>query len=129
MSAIHQEVSLEVSPERVFEAFMSEKEHSTFTGKPAEISREEGGTFSVHGGAVQGRNIELLTNERIVQAWRVHGWPDGVYSVIRVEIKAEGIDKSRLILDHTGYPVEAHDHLKEGWHKMYWTPMKNYFNL
>ena len=127
MSSIHQEVSLNASPERVFEAYMSETEHSTFTGKPAEISREEGGSFSVHGGAVQGRNIELATNQRIVQAWRVGLWPEGVYSVIKVELKAEGINKTRVILDHTGYPEEAHDHLEEGWHSMYWTPMKNYF--
>jgi uncharacterized protein YndB with AHSA1/START domain len=94
MSSIHQEERLNASPERVFEAYMIEIEHSTFTGKPAEISREEGGSFSVHGGAVQGRNIELATNQRIVQAWRVGLWPEGVYSVIKVELKAEGINKT-----------------------------------
>ncbi len=126
MPAIHQEISINASPKAVFEALMNEKEHSTFTGKPADINREAGGSFSCHDGMVHGRNIEITPNERIVQAWRVGPWPEGVYSVIKLDFNSEGENQTRIVLDHTGYPEEAHDHLAEGWHNMYWNPLKAY---
>jgi activator of HSP90 ATPase len=36
---------------------------------PTQISREVGGAFSLFGGIIVGRHIELVPNERIVQAW------------------------------------------------------------
>ncbi len=52
---------------------MNDKEHGEFTGGPASISRDVGGAFSGHGGHVVGRNVELIPNERIVQACRERG--------------------------------------------------------
>ena len=38
--------------------------------KPAEISPQVGGEFTLFGGYITGRHLELVPNERIVQAWR-----------------------------------------------------------
>ena len=123
--AIHQEIVFSASPERVYEALMSDKEHSAFTGGPAEISRDAGGAFSAHGGQVVGRNIELVPNQRIVQAWRVGAWDDGVYSIVRLELRDEG-GSTCVVLDHAGFPEGAAEHLEGGWHKMYWEPLSGY---
>ena len=53
--------------------------------KPALISHQVGGTFSIFGGYITGRHIELVENERIVQAWRVGSWKSGIYSITRFE--------------------------------------------
>ena len=61
----------------------------------------------------------------LVQAWRVGGWPEGVYSIVRIQMDPAG-DETKLTLDHTAYPPDAEEHLNAGWHKMYWEPLKAY---
>jgi activator of HSP90 ATPase len=63
------------------------KQFTAFSGAPAEIDREPGGTFSLFGGLIVGRNVELIPKERIVQAWRPADWEAGVYTLVRFELK------------------------------------------
>lgn len=123
---IHHEVSFRASPARIFEILMDSGEHAAFTANgAAEISREAGGAFSAHGGQIVGRNIEVVPDRRIVQAWRVSNWPDGIYSLVRFELTAEG-DGTRLVLDHWGFPDDTRDHLDSGWTARYWEPLRSY---
>ena len=125
-TSIHQEVTIKATPARVYRAFMSSKEHEAFTANgKAKISRKEGGTFFVHGGYVSGRNVELKPGKRIVQAWRVKGMPESVYSIVRFELKkARG--GTRLIFDQTGLPPGHVGHLTSGWKARYWKPLRAY---
>ena len=123
---IHQEVDFKASPQRVYEALTDAKHFSAFSGGlPAEIHSEPGGAFKCFGGQIVGRIIELVPNQRIVQAWHVGMWPDGVYSIVRLELKGQG-GGTRLILDHSGFPEEHREHLDGGWPRMYWEPLKKY---
>jgi activator of HSP90 ATPase len=125
-TSIHQEVDFKTSPQRIYEALLDSKEFSVFSGgAPAEIQREPGGAFSCFGGNIVGRNIELVPNRRIVQAWRVGVWPEGVYSIVKFELQGQG-SGAKLILDHSGFPEESRDHLDGGWPKMYWEPLQKY---
>ena len=124
-SAIHQEVVFKASPERIYEALMDADQHGAFTNAKAEISREAGGSFSCHDGQIAGRNIELVPNRRIVQAWRVANWEQGVYSVVRFELMPEG-DTTRLILDHAGVDEDKAEMVAAGWKVRYWEPMQTY---
>lgn len=56
-------------------------------GKTTEISREVGGAFSLFGGYIVGRQIEMVPDERLVQAWREVSWKLGVYSIVKFELK------------------------------------------
>jgi hypothetical protein len=49
-----------------------------------------------------------------------------MYSIAKFELKASG-SGTHLVLDHTGFPERAYDHLYEGWGGHYWEPMKKYF--
>ncbi len=124
--AIHQEVDLKASPQGVYEALLDAKQFSAFSGDQAEIHREVGGAFTLFGGRIVGRNIELVPNQRIVQAWRPAAWPEGVYSIVKFELKAEG-SGTRVILDHTGFAPELREHLEIGWKEHYWGRLKKYF--
>lgn len=68
---IEQTVTIKASPEKVYSAIMTASEFAEVTGAPADIAANEGGAFSCFGGQVAGRHIELVSNKRIVQAWRV----------------------------------------------------------
>ena len=123
---IHQEVDFKASPQRVYEALLDTKQFNAFSAMPAEINREVGGAFTIFSGHIIGRNLELIPNKRIVQAWRVVDWPEGVYSIAKFELKPQG-SGTHLVFDHTGFPEELRDHLAEGWQDHYWARLKKYF--
>src|SRR5580765_1482485 len=59
LTYLHQEIGINASPQRIYDALLDSKQFATFTGMAAEISRDAGGAFSTFGGLVVGRNIEL----------------------------------------------------------------------
>ena len=124
---IHQEIEFSASPQQLYEALLESKQFAEFSGRPAEINREVGGAFSLFKGHIIGRNLELVPNERIVQAWRVVTWPEGAYSIVRFELKPQG-SGMRLVLDHIGFPEGLHDHLAAGWEENYWSLLKKHFH-
>lgn len=125
MSSIHQEVVLPATPSRIYGVLLDARQFSALSGVRAEISAEDGGTFSCFGGMISGRNIELIPNQRIVQAWRAKPWADGLYSIAKFELRQEGL-ATRVIFDHAGFPPEQKEHLEDGWHKNYWEPLRNH---
>ena len=125
MAKIHQEITFDAPPSKVYRALLDAEEHARFTGAPADISAAEGGSFSCYGGRVLGRHIELVPNALIVQAWRPATWPRGVYSIARLELVAER-GKTRLVLDHDGVPEDMVEHIEGGWPRMYWEPLRKY---
>jgi activator of HSP90 ATPase len=124
---IHQDLEFSASPQQLYEALLDSKQFSEFSGRAAEINREAGGAFSLFKGHIIGRNLELVPNERIVQAWRVVTWPEGAYSIVRLELKPQR-SGTRLVLDHIGFPEGLHDHLAAGWEENYWSLLKKHFH-
>lgn len=125
-TSIHQEIDFKATPQRIYEILLSSKDFTAFSGAPAEIDPKAGGAFSLFGGAIVGRNIELVPNQRIVQAWRPIGdFPEGTYTLVKIELKPQG-SGTKLILDHTGFPEGHYDHLNAGWYSHYWEPLKKF---
>ena len=124
-SSIRQDITIALSASQIYRALLDAGQFGAFTNATAEIDASPGGAFSGFGGVITGRNIELIADRRIVQAWRVASWPEGVYSIVRFELEPSGAE-TKLTLHHTGFPEDAGDHLASGWHKMYWEPLKNY---
>jgi uncharacterized protein YndB with AHSA1/START domain len=123
---IHQEITFAASPERVYELLTNGAKLGDVTGKPGKGGGGEGAHFSLFGGWVEGRQIDLVPGERIVQAWRFRDWDAGVYSVVRFTLKREGRG-TRLVLDHEGYPPALHEHLSTNWAPFYFDPMAKHF--
>ena len=136
--SIHQEVDFNASRKRVYEALtdaeqfervvqLSDARKTMMPAKapPAEISPAAGGVFSLFGGLIVGRHIELVPNERIVQAWRPAYWKPGVYSIVKFELSDSGTG-AKLVLDHAGFPDGDGKSLLDGWNKNYWQPLAKY---
>ena len=124
-TSLHQEVDFKASPERIYGAILDSKQFAGFTGMSAEIDPKPGGAFTIFGTLVGGRNVELISNQRIVQAWRPAHWDSGVYSIVRFELKGQG-SETTLVLDHCGFPEGEFDHLNPGWKLRYWDPLKKF---
>jgi activator of HSP90 ATPase len=136
--AIRQEVTLDASPQRVYQALTAAKDFDMITrlsdgaallaaagAKPTAISTEVGGSFTLFGGYITGRHIEMLPNERLVQAWRAGSWKAGEFSIAAFHLAAEG-GKTRLKFDHRGFPNGNGISLAQGWHSHYWEPLAKF---
>lgn len=134
--AIHQEPVFKASRKRVYEALTDTQQFNKVTQiiaakepsislekSPTQISREAGGTFVLFGAIIVGRHIELVPNQRIVQAWRVAFWDPGIYSIAKFELTEQG-DGTKIIFDHTGFPKGTGEHLAAGWKAHYWEPLE-----
>ena len=133
--SIHQEPVFKASRERVYEALTDTEQFDKVIqisgvmksmhlgGKPTEISREVGGAFVLFGGYITGRHVELVPDQRIVQAWRTGGWSPGVYSIAKFELVEQG-SGTKIVFDHTGFPKGAAETLASGWKAHYWEPLQ-----
>jgi activator of HSP90 ATPase len=124
-TAIHQEVDFQVPPERIYKALLDAQQFSAFTGLSAEIQAQPGGRLKLFGGLIEARNIELVPNRRIVQAWREASWTPGYYSLVKFEL-APRSPGTRLVLDQTGIAENDWGHLNDGWNIRYWAPLHKY---
>jgi activator of HSP90 ATPase len=124
-TSLHQEVDFKASPQRIYEVLLDAKQFAACTGMPAEIDPRAGGAFSTFGGLIVGRNVELIPNQRIVQAWRPTHWAAGIYSLVKFELKPQG-SETKIVLDHTGFPEGDFDGLDSGWKPRYWDPLKKF---
>ncbi len=127
MSQIHQEITLAASPPRIYRALTDSGEFARFTGVDADIRPTEGGSFVCFGTFVLGRIVELIPDRRIVQAWRVFNWPDGIYSIVRFELHDEN-GNTRLVLDQDGVPDKDISHIDAGWENKYWRPLREHLH-
>jgi activator of HSP90 ATPase len=136
--AIRQEVTLDASPQRVYQALTAAKDFDMITrlsdgaallaaagAKPTAISTEVGGSFTLFGGYITGRHIEMLPNERLVQAWRAGSWKSGEFSIAAFNLTAEG-GKTKLKFEHRGFPNGNGTSLANGWHSHYWEPLAKF---
>jgi activator of HSP90 ATPase len=136
--SIHQEPVFKASRKRVYEALTDAKQFQKVTllsaavqsgmakgNIPAEMTAEPGGPFKFFNGFIVGRNLELVPNERLVQAWRVAYWPAGAWSIARFVLIEQGSD-TKLVFDHTGFPQGDAAHLLEGWNGNYWQPLAKF---
>src|SRR6266702_2941698 len=99
--------------------------NAAFTGMPADIDPKPGGTFKIFNGMIEGRNIELVPAQRVVQAWRPSSWSAGRYCLVHFELKPRA-QQTTVILDHTGFAEGDFDHFDSGWHLRYWNPLKKF---
>jgi activator of HSP90 ATPase len=125
LTYLHQEIDIDAAPARIYEILLDSRQFAAFTGAPAEIDRQVGGTVTMFGGRIVGRNIELVSGLRIVQAWRPADWEPGLFSLVRFVLRDRGA-RSTVVLDHTGFPEGSFRHLNAGWYSHYWDPLKKF---
>jgi hypothetical protein len=101
--------------------------------RPAEIGTD-GGTFSIFGGYVEGRQIELVTGTTRCPGLARQRLGLCVYSLVRFTLTPEGMG-TRLLLDHDAYPEGNspmyptwHEHLSANWPTFYFQPFTKYLS-
>jgi len=133
--AIHQEPDFAASAARIYAALLDPRQFDRIVALsgvmqamhlPSASSRIDphvGGAFALFGGYITGRQLELVRNRRIVQAWRAASWAEGIHSVARFELQAHEAS-CRIVFEHTGIPSDDAQSLAEGWQSHYWEPLR-----
>ena len=121
--SLRQTVTFRAKANAVYELLMDAKKHSELAaGDEVRISRRVGGKFNI-GGYIEGTNLELVPDQKIVQSWRYEDWPQGHYSKATFAFKEEN-GKTRMTFTQAGIPAQFYEDIKQGWIDYYWTPMK-----
>lgn len=113
-------------PQEVYLAWLNSEEHSNMTGGEAVVSNKVDETFTAWDGYIEGRNIQLELNKRIIQSWRTSEFDekdeDSQLEVLFNEIS----NGTELTLIHTNLSDNGEQY-KKGWEEHYFEPMKVYF--
>ena len=115
--------TFEASAKDLYEAIMDSRKHAKFIGAPAKISAKVGGKFTAYGGSLEGENLELRPNKKIVQTWRSNDWPAGHYSRATFTFVPVGGRKTRMTFTQSGIPEGHFEDIKQGWITYYWEPL------
>jgi uncharacterized protein YndB with AHSA1/START domain len=133
--SIKQQARIPASPAEVYAILADAEALSALSGMSGRAGRSEGEEFSAFDGHVTGRQIDLVPDQRVVQAWRFPVWEPGRYTIVRFTLEAE-VGGTRLIIDQDGEPEQSdvlgchqtwHDHLDANWATFYLTPLTRHF--
>ena len=107
---------------------MDSRKHAAFTGDPADIDPEVGGSFTISGGYITGRNLELEPYHRIVQAWRTTEFPDSAPDSWLEVLLEDAPDGCSLTLNQKKLPEDQVESYRGGWQDYYFIPLQKYFS-
>lgn len=122
---IKQKVHFKASPDVIYNLLTDSKKYAAVTGKKATIGKKAGAPFSVYGGQATGIIVELVRGKRIVQAWRGHSFPEGIFSMATFNLKPTA-SGTELVLTHRGVPKEMIPSIELGWRKYNWDRIRAY---
>ena len=120
---IKQIIMFKASPHEIYECLIDEKKHGKFTGSKCKINRKINGKFNLYDGYINGENINLIQDKKIVQSWTCSDFNKNYYSKVSFEFKKIK-NGTKLIFTHSNVPAKEYDNLKQGWNDFYWKPMK-----
>lgn len=127
MDSIKISIVLPAGAKALYEAWMSGKGHSAFTGAKAVVSPKIGGKFSAWDGYIFGKTLELKPYKKIVQSWRTTEFPEGSKDSRLEIIFEEAKGGTKMTLVHTEIPEGQGGEYRQGWSDYYFKPMKEYF--
>lgn len=125
MPTIVQKYEMNATPEQVFDALVNPDTIQTWSGDEAKMGPEVGDTFTLWGGQMFGKNLEVVKNKKLVQEWCYDQWEKP--SKVTFTLKAKG-KKTIVELLHEDVPEKSLTSIDEGWDAYYLGAMKDMFD-
>jgi activator of HSP90 ATPase len=126
-TTIVQHVFIQATPEQVFDAYVQPAVAASIIGGECTGDAQVGASFSQWNGYINGKHLELVRGERVVQEWTTTEWPKGA-APSRVELQLSGTGGgTELTMTHSAVPSEQAEDYRQGWIDYYWTPMRAHF--
>ena len=125
MKTFKKQFRIKAEPSDVFSALTNPYTIELWTGYPAEMSTEPGSEFSLWEGDITGRNIEFVTDKKIVQEWYFGDQTEK--SIVTITIHMDR-DDSLVTVEHTNIPDDDFDDIAMGWREYYMDAINSFFN-
>lgn len=115
---------INASPNEVYKALTNKNSIRLWTGEAAEMSTEPDSEFSMWEGAIVGKNLEFVENQKIVQQWYFDDQPEKSIVTILLHEDKQG---TSVELRHTNIPDKEYDDFVEGWDESYFGALADFF--
>lgn len=112
---------IKAEPQDVFTALTNPFTIELWSGESAQMSDQEGEEFSLWGGDITGKNLEVIKNEKLVQEW--YFGEEGPKSIVTIKLWPKKNATSVELL-HTHIPDEAYENIVDGWNEAYLGALK-----
>ena len=113
-------------PEEVFYALTNPFTIELWSGYPATMNTEEGTEFSLWEGDITGKNLEIITNKKIVQEWYFGDQLEKSIATIKIFENKKG---TQLEVIHENIPDEDFENIVEGWNEYYIGAIIDFFEV
>ena len=122
--AIEQKILFKgATAKELFDIFVNPRKHSAIHGgAKASISGKEGDHFSLLNGNLSGKNLLIVPNRMIVQAWRGNVWEKDDLDSILMLVFSDTAKGAQIEMVHAFTPNQ----FTELWNKIYWQPIKEF---
>lgn len=115
---------LPAPPEEVYLALTNPFTIRLWTNADAEMSDEPDSEFFILDGEISGKNLEFVTNKKIVQQWYFD--ENEADSIVTIKLTPH-IKGTTIELIHTNIPDEAYKNIVEGWNDVYFGNLEAFF--
>ena len=116
---------INTEPSDVYAALTNPTTIGLWSGYPAVMSAEPETEFSLWGGDITGKNLEFITDRKVVQEWYFGDQEEK--SIVTVTISPEA-ENSLVTVEHTNIPDEDFNDIAEGWREYYMGAILGFFN-
>lgn len=127
---IEQSVEFEgTTADELCETYLDSDKHGAAIGAPVSIHPVVGGEFRAFDGRLQGRLLEIVPGQRIVQSWRGAPWKEGDLDSILVLRFADTPGGARIDLVHSNIPEHVAGQITgDAWNDRYWRSWRRYLD-
>lgn len=123
MRTIKKSYAIRAPLEKVWEAFVDPEVIDEWGAGPAVMDEQAGTKFSLWGGDIHGKNLEVAPQEKIIQEWFGGDWEEP--SIVSFSFSTDG-DKTHVDLIQENVPEAEADDIDDGWDSYYLGAIKEY---
>ena len=115
---------IHADPKDVYHALTDQAMIEIWTGEPAEMEEVAGSGFSIWDGSISGRNLEFVTNQKIVQEWYFGDQEEASVVTIKLHPHPRG---TSMEVRQVNIPDDAFENISDGWTGDYFQALNELF--
>ena len=123
MKTLKQTYHIHAPLEKVWQALVDPKEIDAWGGGPVKMDEKVGTKFSLWGGEIHGKNIEVTPKKKLVQEWFGGKWDEPSIATFYLSMQ-DG--KTTIDFLQTNIPDNEVEDIADGWKKYYLGPLRSF---
>ena len=119
-------IKIKAEPSDVYAALVNPFTIELWSGYPAQMSEEAGFEFSMWEGDIEGKILETVPNEKVVQQWYFGDQEEP--SIVTIKIFPDR-SNAQVELVHTNIPEDDFEEICQGWKEYYLGAIKEFLEV